>query len=71
MLVGVVVLGPVAPGVVAEVVVVPDGHHRVAQVQRLGVRIGADLGQSTPVVVEGDGGVGRVVRAEPVDPASS
>ena len=48
----IVALGPVAPGVVAEVVVVPDGHHRMAQVQRLGIGIGTHLGQAPPVVVE-------------------
>ena len=45
MAVGIVALGPVAPGVVADVVVVPDHDHRMAQVQGLRVGIGAQLGQ--------------------------
>ena len=57
----VVVLGAVAPRVVTEIVVVPDRHHRVAQVQRLGIGIGAQLGEASAVVVLGDRRVRRFV----------
>ena len=59
----VVVLGAVAPRVVTEVVVVPDRHHRVTQVQRLGIRIGAQLGEASAVVVLGDRRVRGIVGA--------
>ena len=60
---GVVRLGAVAPGVVGQVVVVPDRDHRVAEVEGLGVGIGADLGDPAPVVVERRRHVRRIVAA--------
>jgi hypothetical protein len=54
VLVGVVVLGPVAPGVVGDVVVVPDRDHRVAEVQRQQVGVGPGLAEARAVVVEAD-----------------
>ena len=60
---GIVALGPFPPGVVGEVVIVPDGDHRVAEVQRLQVGVGAQLGEPSPVVVLRHRGVRRVVVA--------
>ena len=57
----IVALRPVAPRVVTEVVVVPDGHHRMTEVQRLGIGIGTHLGQAPSVVVERHRLVGRLV----------
>ena len=59
----VMVLGAFAPGVVAEIVVVPDRHHRMAEVQCLGIRIGAHLGEAPAVVILGDRRVRRIVVA--------
>ena len=49
----VVGLGPVAPGVVRGVVVVPDEDHRVAEVQRRQVGVEAGVGVAAAIVVEG------------------
>ncbi len=52
MLHGIVPGGAGAPGVVGDVVVVPDGRHRVRRMEPLEVGIGALLGVAAPVAVE-------------------
>ncbi len=59
-----VVRGAARPGVVGELVVVPDRDDRRLGVQRLEVRVGLVRGVPQPVVGEGDDFVGGGVRAD-------
>ena len=61
-----VVLGAAGPGVVGDLVVVPDRDHRVRGVQRLQVGVGLVLAVPDAVVGERDDLVRRAVRADDV-----